>query len=235
VDNVVAEIPGTDGSGEYVLIGGHLDSWQTGTGAQDNGTGAASVMAVAQAIVASGLKPRRTMRFVLFGGEEEGLVGSLNYARAHAGDAAKCVGVFVSDTGAEQPKGWYTFGRKDENDALAALKPYLAPLGADGTTDEGQYTFETDEAPFLVQGVPSFVLWTATEKYETLHHKPADTFDKVIQRDLNLGATVEALTAYAFANTPVELKHYSAAELEEQLKGIKALVEYKDMQDHKLF
>lgn len=235
VDNVVADIAGTETSGEFVLVGGHLDSWQTGTGAQDNGTGASTAMAVAQALKAAGLVPRRTMRFVLFGGEEEGLIGSLRYAKAHASDAAKCVGVFVSDTGAEPPQGWYVFGRKDETDALAALKPYLAPLGADGTTDEGRFTFETDEAPFLVEGVPAFVLWTPVEKYFTLHHKPSDTFDKVNQRDLNLGATVVGLTAYAFADWPGELKHFSAAELENQLTQIKALDDYKDLQAHKMF
>ena len=235
VDNVVAEIPGRENNGEYVLIGGHLDSWQPGTGAQDNGTGAASVLAVAEAIKASGLTPRRTMRFLLFGGEEEGLIGSLRYAGAHTSDAAKCAGVFVSDSGGEAPKGWYVFGRKDEADALKALDPMLGSLGADDTTNEGQYTFETDEAPFLVQGVPSFVLWTATEKYETLHHKPSDTFDKVNQRDLNLGAAVVGLTAYAFADAPESMKHYSAEEVQEQLKSIKALAQYKDMQEHKLF
>jgi carboxypeptidase Q len=235
VDNVVAEIPGSDNNGEYVLIGGHLDSWHPGTGAQDNGTGAATVLAVAQAVKASGLTPRRTMRFLLFGGEEEGLIGSLRYAHAHASDAAKCAGVFVSDTGAEPPKGWYVFGRKDEADSLAALKPFLSSLGADDTTNEGEYTFETDEAPFLVQGVPSFVLWTPVEKYLGLHHKPSDTFDKVNQRDLNLGAAVVGITAYAFADTPSTLKHYSAEELQDQLNSIKALTQYKDMQDHNLF
>jgi carboxypeptidase Q len=239
VDNVVAEIPGRESDGEsvlgqYVLIGGHLDSWHPGTGAQDNGTGAATVLAVAQAVKASGLTPRRTMRFILFGGEEEGLIGSLRYAHAHAGDAAKCAGVFVTDTGAEPPKGWYIFGRKDEAEALGALKPYLASLGAAETTDEGRFTFQTDEAPFLVEGVPSFVLWTPVDKYFLLHHKPSDTFDKVNQRDLNLGAAVVGITAYAFADTPAELKHYSTAQLEEQLKQIKALTEYKDMQQHGL-
>jgi carboxypeptidase Q len=235
VDNVVAEIPGRDHNGEYVLIGGHLDSWHPGTGAQDNGTGAATVLAVAQAVKASGLTPRRTMRFLLFGGEEEGLIGSLRYAHAHVGDAAKCAGVFVSDSGAEPPEGWYVFGRKDEANALGALKPLLASLGADGTSNEGEFTFETDEAPFLVQGVPSFVLWTPVEKYFGLHHKPSDTFDKVNQRDLNLGAAVVGITAYAFSDTPSTLKHYSAAELQDQLSGIKALTQYKDMQEHNLF
>ena len=142
----------------------------------------ASVLAVAQAVKASGLVPRRTMRFVLFGGEEEGLLGSVSYGRVHANEMAKCAGVFVTDTGSEAPKGWYTFGRKDAGDALAEINPLLAALGADQTTDEGQYTFETDEAPFLIHGVPSFVLWTSMEKYDQLHHKPSDTFDKVNER-----------------------------------------------------
>jgi carboxypeptidase Q len=235
VENVIAEIPGREGSAEYVLIGGHLDSWQPGTGAQDNGTGAATVLAVAEAVKASGLKPRRTMRFILFGGEEEGMIGSLRYANAHAGDAARCAGVFISDSGAEAPKGWYVFGRKDEAEALKVLNKPLSSLGASETTDEGEHTFSTDEAPFLVQGVPAFVLWTATEKYGALHHKPSDTFDKVNQRDLNLGAAVVGLTAYAFADAPETMKHYSPDQVQEQLKGIKALAQYKDMQAHKLF
>lgn len=235
VNNVVAEIPGTDGSGEFIVIGGHLDSWHPGTGAEDNGTGAASVLAIAHAIKESGLKPRRTIRFVLFGGEEEGLIGSVNYARQHAGEMDKCAGVFVTDTGSEPPKGWYTFGRGDVKDSLALLAPLLSSLGAAGTTDEGELTFDTDEAPFLIHGVPSLVLWTPMDKYWGLHHKPSDTFDKVNQRDLNLGVTVVGITAYAFADAPNRLKQFSPAELEDELKSIKALDEYKDMNDHKLF
>jgi hypothetical protein len=235
VNNVVAEIPGSDAAGEYVVIGGHLDSWQPGTGAQDNGTGAASVLAIAEAIQASGLKPKRTMRFILFGGEEEGLLGSLNYARQHTTEMAKCVGVFVTDTGAEAPKGWYTYGRKDGKAALAGIQPMLDSLGAGATTDDGDITFQTDEAPFLVQGVPSFVLWTPMQKYMQVHHKPSDTFDKVNQRDLNLGAAVVGITAYAFADAPGTLPHYTQAQMEDQLKAIDGLTQYKDMQDHKLF
>lgn len=234
VNNVVAEIPGTDGSGEYVVVGGHLDSWNPGTGAQDNGTGAATTMAVAEAVMASGLKPRRTMRFVLFGGEEEGLVGSVNFARQHAGELGKCVGDFITDTGAEAPKGWYVFGRADEAKALAALEPVLSPLDAGGTTDVGRFTFQTDEAPFLVQGVPSFVLWTPVEKYMQLHHKPSDTFDKVDHRDLNLGAAVVGVTAYAFADAPTTIPHYSPRQLEDQLKSLEVQEQFKDLREHGL-
>lgn len=235
VDNVVAEIPGTDSSGEYVVIGGHLDSWHLGTGAEDNGTGAASVLAVAQAVMASGVKPRRTMRFVLFGGEEEGLLGSIHYVRDHAAEMDKCAGVFITDTGSEPPQGWYIFGRDDEKKALGAITPELESLGAAGTTDEGRFAFSTDHGPFLIHGVPSFVLWTPLEKYFGLHHKPSDTFDKVNQRDLNLGAAVVGVTALAFADAPQAMRHLPTAEMEDQLKKIKAYDEYSDMKTHNMF
>jgi hypothetical protein len=235
VNNVVAEIAGSEPNGEYVVIAGHLDSWHLGTGAQDNGTGAATVMAIAQAVKASGLTPRRTMRFVLFGGEEEGLLGSVAYARSHVGEMAKCAGVFVTDSGGEAPLGWYIFGREDEKQALIPIHPLLAALGAGDTTDEGHFTFQTDEAPFLVHGVPSFVLWTPMTKYELLHHKPSDTFDKVNERDLNLGAAVVGMTAYAIADAPEMTPHFSQAQLEDQLKAIKALPQYQDLVAHGMF
>jgi carboxypeptidase Q len=235
VENVVAEIPGSDPSAGYVIVGGHLDSWNPGTGAEDNGTGASTVLAVAAAVKAAGLTPRRTMRFVLFGGEEEGLIGSVHYARDHASELAQCAGVFVSDSGSEPPKGWMTFARPDAAKALEPLEPLLNALDAGDTSDDGHFTFETDEAPFLVQGVPSFVLWTGMEKYMALHHKPSDTFDKVDPRDLNLGVAVVGITAYAFADSPASLKHLDASEIESQLKDLHVLNEYKDMVEHKMF
>jgi carboxypeptidase Q len=235
VDNVVAEIPGREADGEYVIVGGHLDSWHLGTGAEDNGTGAASVMAIAQGIMASGLKPRRTMRFILFGGEEEGLLGSVHYGRDHAAEAAKCAGVFITDTGSDAPKGWFIFGRKDEAEALASIKPELSSLGGDGTADGAFVAFSTDHAPFLIQGVPAFVLWTPFDHYMPIHHKPSDTFEKVNQRDLNLSVSIVGITAYAFADAAGTLKHYSPAELEDQLKSIQMWTKFQDMQDHHMF
>lgn len=232
VNNVVAEIPGTDASGDYVLIGGHLDSWHPGTGALDNGTGAATVVAVAQAMMAAGVKPKRTMRFVLFGGEEEGTIGSIRYAEQHAGELGHCAGVFVTDTGAEAPKGWYDFGRADEAGALKTVKPLLDSLGAGGVDDDGRFTFETDESAFLVKGVPAFVLWTPVDKYFLIHHKPSDTFDKVNQRDLNLGAATVGVTALAFADAGNDLPHYSAQQVIDQLKAVKAYDQYEDMLQH---
>jgi carboxypeptidase Q len=235
VNNVVAEIPGTDSNGEYIVVAGHLDSWHLGTGAEDNGTGAASVLAVAEAMKAAGIQPRRTVRFILFGGEEEGLLGSIAYVRQHVADMDKCAGVFVTDTGSEPPKGWYVFGRDDEKQSLATIKPLLSALGAADTTDEGRFTFETDNGAFTIHGVPSYVLWTGLDKYFDLHHKPSDTFDKVSQRDLNLGAAVVGVTALAIADAPSMLPHYSANQLEDQLKQIKAWDDYQDAVTHHMF
>lgn len=235
VDNVVGEIPGTDANGEYIVVAGHLDSWQLGTGAEDNGTGAASVMAVAQAMEATGVQPRRTIRFILFGGEEEGLLGSIAYVRQHLGDMDRCAGVFVTDTGSEAPKGWYIFGREDEKQALAPIEPLLRSLGAGGTTDEGRFTFDTDNGAFMIHGVPAYVLWTPVDKYFDLHHKPSDTFDKVNERDLNLGAAVVGITALAVADAPSVLPHLNADQLEDQLKKIKSWDDYQDMQAHHMF
>ena len=235
VNNVVAEIPGRENNGEFVIVGAHLDSWNPGTGAEDNGTGSASVLAVAQAVKATGLTPRRTMRFILFGGEEEGLLGSLHYEKDHGSELDKCAGVFVSDSGSEAPKGWYVFGRDDEAKALTPLASVLGPLDADGTTNEGRFTFQTDEAPFLIHGVPSFVLWTPVDKYMLLHHKPSDTFDKVDHRDLNLGAAVIGMTAYAFADEAKMLKHLDAKQVNDEFDSLKVLVQFKDMQEHGIF
>ena len=110
--------------------------------------------------------------------------------------------------------------------ALQAIAPVLGSLDAAGTSDDGRFTFATDHGAFLIHGVPSFVLWTGSEKYRELHHKPSDTFDKVDQRDLNLGAAVVGITAFAFADASTVLPHLSAADVDEQLKKMKAYDEF---------
>ena len=148
---------------------------------------------------------------------------------------AKCAGVFVTDSGAEPPQGWLVFGRDDEKLALEPVKTLLAALGAGDTSDDGEFTFSTDHAPFLIHGVPAFVLWTGYDKYMKLHHKPSDTFDKVEQRDLNLGVTVVGITALTIADAPQSLKHLSQSETEDQLKAIKSFNQYDDMRSHHMF
>src|SRR5882724_10183386 len=99
VYNTVAEIRGSEKPDEVVIIGGHLDSWDLGTGSTDDGTGSMAVLEAARALVKSGVKPKRTIRFVLFTGEEQGLNGSKAYVAAHKDELSKISGVLVHDTG----------------------------------------------------------------------------------------------------------------------------------------
>jgi Zn-dependent M28 family amino/carboxypeptidase len=214
VPNVIAELPGRDKAAGVVLIGAHLDSWHPGTGAQDNGTGVASVLETARAMKGLNRPPRRTVRFVLFGGEEQGLLGSAAYVRRHQADLDGIDAVLVTDSGSEPAQGWMLMGREDEKSAVQALKPLLSGLGADGISSDATFAFQTDHAPFEFRGVPELVLWTGSDKYDTLHHKASDTFDSVVQKDLAQGAAVIAATAYAIADSPQPFApHLSPAEV----------------------
>lgn len=228
VNNVVAEIPGRDLPNEVVIVGGHLDSWHPGTGAQDNGTGAATAVDVARAIRASGRPPRRTVRFVLFGGEEQGLLGSVAYAKRHSGEMGAIDCVLISDTGAQPAKGWYVMGREDEQRALTDVEPLLAGLGSNQTTTSVEFLFQTDHIGFDVQGVPTLVLWNDVDKYFRLHHKASDTFDAVTQADLNQGVATTAATAYAIADSARSFAaHDTPAQVEEFLKDAKQWDDYQ--------
>jgi carboxypeptidase Q len=210
-----------------VVVGAHLDSWQPGTGAQDNGTGTASVIEVARAIQSLHRAPRRTVRFILFGGEEEGLLGSTAYVRQHVADLPKIDAVVITDSGSQPAKGWYMMGRDDEKPAVASLGPLLAGLGGDGTTSDTEFLFETDHAAFDVLGVPSLVLWNDTDKYFKLHHKASDTFDSVVRGELTQDAAVTAVTAYAIADSSQPFAaHLSTDEVRAMLKKSDNLEEY---------
>lgn len=227
IPNVIAEIPGRELPNDVVIVGAHLDSWQPGTGAQDNGTGVASVLEAARAIKALNRAPRRTIRFILFGGEEEGLLGSTAYVRQHMAELPKVDAVLITDSGSEPAKGWYLMGREDEKGAVAALKPLLAGLGADGVTSDTSFIFQTDHAAFDVLGVPSLVLWNDMDKYMTLHHKASDTFDSVVEKDLTQGAAVTAVTAYAIADSKDSFaSHLSPAEVQSMLQKAGSLEQY---------
>jgi carboxypeptidase Q len=228
VMNVVADIPGRELPNEFVIVGGHLDSWHPGTGAQDNGTGASTVLDTARSVQALGRPPRRTMRFVLFGGEEEGLVGSAAYARQHIPDMPSIDAVLISDTGSQPSKGWYLMGRDDEKQALAPIEPLLAGLGSDKTSASTEFLFETDHAGFDMLGVPTLVLWNSVDKYFKLHHQASDTFDSVVQPDLTQGVATTAATAYAIADAAQPFApHYTPTQVEDMLKKSNELENYK--------
>ena len=228
VNNVIAEIPGSDLPNEIVIVAGHLDSWHPATGAQDNGTGVSTVIDVARAVKALDRPPRRTMRFILFGGEEQGIIGSTSYVKHHLADMPNIDAVLISDTGAEPTKGWYVMGRNDETKALENIEPLLAGLGSNQTNPSTQFLFQTDHISFDLLGVPTLVLWTGTDKYFKLHHKASDSFDSVIQADLTQGVATTAATAFAIADSAQPFApHFTPKQVEDMLKDAKQYDDYQ--------
>ena len=201
VSNVVAEIRGSEKPDEWLVIGAHLDSWDLATGCQDNGTGSIMVLEVAKAFAALPHPPQRSIRFVLWTGEEPGLLGSRFYVKQHVRELDKCVAVLNTDNGAGHPKGWKVEGREDLKEAMSPIgSTYLRDLSADATSME--VTFDTDHGPFMLHGIPALDLWVDDTHYEALHHKSSDTFDKVDPIFLKADAAIVAVTAYVIAQIP---------------------------------
>lgn len=201
--NTVAEIRGTDLPGQVVILGAHLDSWDLGTGVTDNGTGSMVVLEAARAIMQSGLKPRRTIRFILFSGEEEGLLGSRAYAAQHAAEADSIQAVLVLDNGTGMIKGQALQGR---NEFEQLWKDLLAPVNGLGATEVRQANKGgTDHLAFIPYGVPGFNFDQETRGYNHTHHSQVDTYDHAVPGDLMQASAVMAVTAYELANLPVLL------------------------------
>ncbi len=198
--NVVAEIPGRERPEEVVLVGAHLDSNDLGPCATDNGTGVTAVMEAARALVKLGLRPRRTIRFVLFTGEEQGILGSKAYVDAHADELDHIVANLIMDIGAGRAQGFYSMGRPELE---AAIRRVTAPLIPHGVRHISTEAFAgTDNLFFLLQGVPNLVMMQDPLDYFTIHHSTPDTLDKVNPGDLLFNAAVLAVTAYNIAEQP---------------------------------
>ena len=200
--NVVAEIRGSEKPDEIVLLGAHLDAWDLGTGALDNGVNCALVVDVARAI-AAGQRPKRTIRFVLFTGEENGLLGSFGYARAHRAELDRHVAAVIHDIGDGRITGYYVNGRPDLEAPVKAAMKAVAARGATEVVEEA--ILGTDNFDFLLEGVPNLVANQDTSRYLADYHAQSDTFDKV---DLDLArnnAAVAAVVVSAIANAPERL------------------------------
>jgi carboxypeptidase Q len=216
-ENVVGEIRGYEKPDEVVILGAHLDSWELGTGALDNGCNAALVIEAARAIKATGLVPKRTIRFVLFTGEEQGTVGSLAYVKSHAAELDKIRGVIIFDTGSGRVSGYSLGGRRDTETGLRQILKPLDPWGATQHTSDA--SFGTDNFDFLLEGVPTFVANQEISNYLANYHAASDTFDKVDQRELKLNAVIAALTAWGIADRAEPFgKRLSRAELDVLVK-----------------
>jgi carboxypeptidase Q len=198
--NVVAELRGSEKADEFVVLGAHLDSWELGTGALDNGCNAVLVIDALRAIKASGLRPRRSIRFILFSGEEEGMVGSRAYTVAHNAELDKAAGVVVFDSGIGHVTGFSLGGRRDIGDAATTL---VAPLKQfDATTLTTDADWGTDNFDFLLQGVPTFVANQEEYNYLLNYHAMSDTFDKVDLVQLKKHVADAAALTFGIANAP---------------------------------
>ncbi|HEU4950589.1 MAG TPA: M20/M25/M40 family metallo-hydrolase, partial [Holophagaceae bacterium] len=209
--NVVAEIKGSTWPDQVVIVGGHQDSWDLGTGATDNGTGTVVAMETLRAIQALGVKPKRTLRVVLFTGEEQGLLGSTAYAEAHKGEMANIQAVLVDDMGTGQIQGWPDMGQEQWRGWLAQA---MAPANQIGCTEIGAFVQpgDTDHWPFFQMGVPAFAaIQDPVDYMTTTHHSQADTFDHVKKDDLVEGSQAMAATAWFFLNTPERVPHIAPA------------------------
>ncbi len=214
--NVIADLPGAN-SEEIILIGAHFDSWDSAQGANDDGSGVAAVLEAASVLKTLGLKPRRTIRFAFFSGEEEGLLGSRAYVLAHQSELDQLRAALIMDSGAQEPRGFRIQGRTDIKNTMEKLLSPLAPLGASGFSLEA--SFDEDHAPFLVAGVPAATLWVDPGEYDVHHHSITDTFDKVDPRMLALDTAVMAAAAYTLADAEqTSGRRLSQAEVTDLLK-----------------
>jgi carboxypeptidase Q len=201
--NVVGDIRGTEHPEQIVVVGGHLDSWDLASGATDNGVGATATLGAAEAILKSGQKPRRTIRFVLFTGEEEGLLGSLAYVKTHQSEMASHIAAVILDNGQGPVDGFQLGGRAD---LIPDVQKFAASLQAFGDLKvDDEVEFGTDTGPFILAGLPGINLDQDSPDYKYTHHSPVDTFDKVHADILNRDATVMALTAFWIAERPERL------------------------------
>jgi carboxypeptidase Q len=216
-ENVVGEIRGREKPDEVVVLAAHLDSWELGTGALDNGCNAALVIEAARAIKATGLVPRRTIRFILFSGEEQGTIGSYAYVKAHRSEMDKIRAVIVYDTGSGRVTGYSLGGRRDIE---AGVRAILKPLDSWGATNHtADASFGTDNFDFLLEGVPTLVANQEISNYLVNYHAASDTFDKVDLRELQLNTALAALTAWGIADRAEPLgKRLSHPEMENLVK-----------------
>ena len=215
--NVVAEIRGREKPDEYVVIGAHLDSWELGTGALDNGCNAALVIETARDIVSTGIKPRRSIRFVLYSGEEQGMLGSWAYVKTHRAEMDRIAGVVVIDEGIGRITGFSMGGRHDTE---APLRAILKPLDSwDVAHDTFDAMWGTDHFDYMLEGVPTLVANQEPANYMVNYHAASDTLDKVDIRELKINAAIMGLTAFGIAESPERFgPRQSRAEIEAMLK-----------------
>jgi Zn-dependent M28 family amino/carboxypeptidase len=201
--NVVGEIRGREHPEEIFVVGAHLDSWDLSEGATDNGMGSASVLGAAEAILKAGVRPRRTIRFVLFMGEEQGLLGSFAYVQQHQAEMSNHLGDLILDEGQGPVKELQLGGR---DDLVAAFQPFVRQVsGIHSFTVNDRIEFGSDTGPFITAGLPGINMQQDSPDYKYTHHSAADALEAVKPDVLAQDATLMALTAYWIADRPDRL------------------------------
>ena len=197
--NVLAEIPGTDRADEVVMIGAHFDSWHSGTGATDNGSGSVVMMEAMRILKTLDLPMRRTVRIGLWSGEEQGLIGSRTYVRMHKDELDKISAYFNVDNGTGRLRGIWNQSNPAVNEIFEQILVPLRDLGVLGVRSGN--TGGTDHLAFDAVGVPGFnYIQDPIEYGFRTHHSNADTYERLMLDDLRQAATVVAWTVYTVAN-----------------------------------
>lgn len=223
--NVVADMPGSDPGG-MVLLTAHFDAWDPAQGANDNGAGVATVLEAARVLKMLNVKPKHTIRFAFFSGEEQSDLGSRAYVQRHKEELDKIWAVFNTDAGAQSPLGLKLYGRADLEASTKRLLAPLAPLNANRTCLDAD--FDSDEESFMVVGVPAYSLAVEPGDYYARHHTIVDTFERIDPKMLALHTAVLATLGYTFANADEPPgKRLSAAEVHELLQRTRLEPLYK--------
>ena len=219
--NVIGEIRGSTRPEEIVLFGAHLDSFDLGTGALDNGVNVVMLMNIARQISRLGLQPARTIRFVLWNGEEQGLVGSWKYTEKHEAELDNHIVAASFDIGSGRTTGFFTGGRPG---LVPLVDEYLTPVAGLGPFQQIDVPLVgTDNFDFMIEGVPNLIANQADANYASNYHAESDTFDKVDQQQLRLNSAIAAAVIWGFANDTARLPRQSHDE-------VQALIDSTDLQ-----
>jgi carboxypeptidase Q len=215
--NVVGEIKGATRPEEVVLIGAHLDSWDLGGGALDNGANVSMVIDIARQIRRLGLRPARTIRFALWNGEEQHLLGSYGYTKTHASEMGRHVMASSYDIGTGRITGYFTGGRSA---MLVMLERVLAPVAGLGPfTHVDAPVVGTDNYDFMMQGVPNLVAHQESANYGPNYHARSDEFGRADLRQMRLNAAVAAAVTYGFATIDRVLPRQTAAQVDSLVRN----------------
>lgn len=206
--NTIGEIAGTDKTDEVIMLGGHLDSWHSATGATDNAIGCAVMMEAARILKAVGVKPRRTIRVALWSGEEQGLLGSQAYVKKHFGSAeaqlhaySKFGGYFNIDSGTGRARGFSVFGPTEAAAPLRAAAAPFAEYGVAGAnTSSSRGLGSSDHTSFNQAGLPGIgVNQDPIEYFTHTWHTNLDTYERIVEDDVKKSAIVIAAAVYQLA------------------------------------